>query len=164
MTQAKSLRIRKKQDIDMTEGSIFRHLVRFAVPLLLGNLFQQMYNMVDTWVVGNFVSNEAYSAVGSVGPIINMLIGFFGGLASGAGVIISQNYGAGKYDKVKDAVHTAIMMTAVMTVVFTALGITIAPTMLRLMKTPVDVFPESKAYLTIYFSGIIKSIVKLRLF
>lgn len=155
MTQAKSLRIRKKQDIDMTEGSIFRHLVRFAVPLLLGNLFQQMYNMVDTWVVGNFVSNEAYSAVGSVGPIINMLIGFFGGLASGAGVIISQNYGAGKFDKVKDAVHTAIMMTAVMTVVFTALGITIAPTMLRLMKTPVDVFPESKAYLTIYFSGMI---------
>ena len=155
MTRAKTLSAKKRRDIDMTEGGIFRHLITFAVPLLLGNLFQQMYNMVDTWVVGNYVSNEAYSAVGSVGPIINMLIGFFGGLASGAGVVISQNYGAGRYDKVKDTVHTAMAMTAVMSVLFTILGILITPVMLRMMKTPADVFPESKAYLTIYFAGMV---------
>ena len=73
-------------DVDMTCGSVAGHLIRFAFPLLLGNLFQQLYNMVDTWVVGNFVGNEAFSAVGSVGPIVNMLIGFFGGLASVSGV------------------------------------------------------------------------------
>ena len=147
--------IAKKRDVDMTEGSIFRHLITFALPLLLGNLFQQMYNMVDAWVVGNYVSNEAYSAVGSVGPIVNMLIGFFSGLASGAGVVISQNYGAGRHDKVRDAVHTAMTMTIILSVAFTALGLIIAPGMLRLMRTPADVFPESRMYLTIYFSGMI---------
>ena len=83
-----------RRDVDMTQGSITRHLIQFALPLLAGNVFQQLYNMVDTWVVGNFVSNEAFSAVGTVGPIINMLIGFFMGLSSGAGVVISQYYGA----------------------------------------------------------------------
>lgn len=93
----------------MTQGSIVRHLVSFAFPLLLGNLFQQLYNMVDTWVVGNYVSNEAFSAVGTVGPIINMLVGFFMGLASGAGVMISQYYGARQYDRASDVVHTLIV-------------------------------------------------------
>ena len=78
----------------MTQGSVVRHLIQFAIPLLIGNIFQQLYNMVDTWVVGNFVSNAAFSAVGTVTPIINMLIGFFMGLSSGAGVVISQYYGA----------------------------------------------------------------------
>ena len=90
----------RSRDVDMTQGSVFRHLLLFALPLLAGNLFQQFYNTVDAWVVGNFVSNEAFSAVGTVTSIINTLIGFFGGLASGAGVVISQYYGARKYDKV----------------------------------------------------------------
>ena len=94
----------RRRDVDMTEGSILPHLIKFAIPLLIGNIFQQLYNMVDTWVVGNFVSNEAFAAVGSVGPIINMLIGFFLGLSSGAGVVISQFYGAKRYDKVHDTV------------------------------------------------------------
>lgn len=143
----------KKHDVDMTSGSVFRHLLNFAVPLLMGNIFQQLYNTVDTWVVGNYVSNEAFSAVGTVAPIINTLIGAFSGLASGAGVVISQYYGAGKYDRVKDAVHTAVMMTLVLSVAFTAIGIAMTPNMLRLMKTPAEVFPESRAYLNIYFSG-----------
>ena len=89
------MRIKKmRTDVDMSQGNILPLLLNFALPLMLGNLFQQMYNMVDTWVVGNYVSNEAYSAVGTVGPIINTLIGFFTGLASGAGVVISQYYGA----------------------------------------------------------------------
>ena len=73
---------KKGKDVDMTQGNIAKHIISFAIPLLLGNIFQQLYNMVDTWVVGNFVSNEAFSAVGTVGPIINMLIGFFMGLSS----------------------------------------------------------------------------------
>ena len=141
--------------MDMTEGNITRHIISFALPLLIGNVFQQLYNTVDTWVVGNYVSNEAFSAVGSVGPIINMLIGFFMGLSSGAGVVISQYYGAKRYDEVHDTVHTALVMTLIMGVVFTAIGLAMTPFMLRLMNTPDNVLPESTAYLTIYFSGIL---------
>lgn len=152
---AKKLSLHSRHDVDMTEGSVIRHLITFAVPLLVGNIFQQLYNMVDTWVVGNFVSNEAFSAVGTVGPIINMLIGFFLGLSSGAGVVISQYYGAKQYDKVRQTVHTAVAMTLVLGVVFTVVGILITPFMLTFMKTPAEVFPESRAYLTIYFSGVL---------
>ena len=154
MTAIKHL-IRPRRDVDMTEGSIIRHIIMFAIPLLIGNIFQQLYNTVDTWVVGNYVSNEAFSAVGTVGPIINMLIGFFLGLSSGAGVVISQYYGAKKYDRVQDTVHTAILMTLILGVIFTFLGIGMAPFMVRFMKTPESVIPESTAYLTIYFSGVI---------
>lgn len=146
---------KSKKDVDMTQGNITRHIISFALPLLIGNVFQQLYNTVDTWVVGNFVSNEAFSAVGTVGPIINMLIGFFMGLSSGAGVVISQYYGARRYEEVQKTVHTAIIMTLVIGVVFTGVGITMIPYMLQLMKTPTEVIPESTAYLTIYFSGIL---------
>lgn len=145
----------KKRDVDMTEGNILNHIISFAAPLLVGNLFQQLYNMVDTWVVGRYVSNEAYAAVGTVGPIVNMLIGFFMGLSSGAGVVISQYYGARREDKVRDTVHTAVTMTLILGALFTLLGLTITPLMLKLMKTPENVLPQSTAYLTIYFSGII---------
>ena len=114
-----------------------------------------MYNTVDTWVVGNFVSNEAFSAVGTVGPIVNMLIGFFMGLSSGAGVVISQNYGARRFDEVEKAVHTAIVMTLIIGIAFTFIGLGMTPLMLQLMKTPDNVLPESTAYLSIYFSGIL---------
>ena len=144
-----------RYDVDMTKGNITRHLVNFALPLLLGNLFQQLYNMVDTWVVGNYVSNEAFSAVGTVGPVINTLIGFFLGLSSGAGVVISQYYGAGREEKVQQAVHTALMLTLALGVVFTVAGIAMTPLMLQLMKTPAEVAPEQATYLRIYFAGVI---------
>ena len=147
--------IRPRKDVDMTEGPIIGHLIRFAMPLLIGNIFQQLYNTVDSWVVGNYVSKDAFAAVGTVGPIINMLIGFFLGLSSGAGVVISQYYGAKKHDKVSETVHTSIVMTLVMAVVFTLVGIWMTPFMLRFMKTPASVMPESTAYLTIYFAGVI---------
>ena len=148
-----SLRLQPRRDVDMTEGNIFRHIITFAVPLLIGNLFQQLYNTVDTWVVGNYVSNTAYSAVGTVSPIINMLIGFFLGLSSGAGVVISQYYGAGRYDKVRDTVHTAVTMTLILGVVFTVLGVVMTPLMLKLINMPDSVIPEATLYLSIYFSG-----------
>jgi len=138
----------------MTQGSITRHIISFALPLLIGNLFQQLYNTVDTWVVGNFVSNNAFSAVGTVGPVTNLLIGFFSGLASGAGVVISQYYGAHKHDKVQDAVHTAIVMTLILAALFTAVGLAMVPLMLRLINMPDEVIPEATTYLSIYFAGI----------
>ena len=159
MTQTKSPRSsvftpKKGKDVDMTQGSILRHLITFAFPLLVGNIFQQLYNTVDTWVVGRYVSNEAYAAVGTIGPIINLLIGFFLGLSSGAGVVISQYYGAKRFDDVHRTVHTAISMTLIMGVLFTGVGLAMTPFMLRLMNTPENVLPESTAYLQIYFSGI----------
>ncbi len=156
-TNHRSVRLAAKarKDVDMTQGDILKHIISFAFPLLMGNIFQQLYNMVDTWVVGKFVSNEAYAAVGTVGPVVNMLIGFFMGLSSGAGVVISQYYGAHRHEEVSKTVHTAIFMTLVMGVAFTALGLFMTPFMLNLMKTPIDVLPESTAYLSIYFSGIL---------
>ena len=143
-----------RRDVDMTSGNTYRLLIQFAVPLLLGNLFQQLYNTVDTWVVGNYVGKEAFSAVGTVNPILNMLIGFFMGLSTGAGVVISQYYGAKQDTKVSDTIHTALVMTCILGVLFTAVGILMTPLMLRFMKTPAEVFPEARTYLTIYFSGI----------
>ena len=144
-----------RHDRDMTEGSIVRHLLTFAFPLLLGNIFQQFYNMVDTWVVGNYVSNEAFSAVGSVGPITSLLIGFFTGLSSGAGAVISQYFGAKQPQKVRDTVHTAMLLTLLLGVVFTGVGVGMTPLMLRLMDTPPEVFPEAEEYLIIYFAGVL---------
>ena len=155
MSKLSILKQKTKRDVDMTQGSIFRHLITFAFPLLIGNIFQQLYNTVDTWVVGNYVSNEAFSAVGTVGPVINMLIGIFLGLSSGAGVVISQYYGAKRYDKVRDTVHTSIVMTLILAVLFTIIGIAMIPFVLNFMKTPAEVMPESSAYLTIYFAGVI---------
>ena len=108
----------RRSDVDMTQGSVARHLIAFAFPLLLGNLFQQFYNMVDAWVVGNFVSNEAFAAVGTVSPITSTLINFFTGLTNGAGVVISQYYGARRYDKVHDTVHTFVCATLILGVIF----------------------------------------------
>jgi putative MATE family efflux protein len=138
----------------MTQVNIFKHLLTFAVPLLIGNIFQQLYNMVDTWVVGNYVSDEAFSAVGTVGPITYLLIGFFIGFSSGSSVVISQYYGAKRYDKVRDTVHTAIVMTFLLGIAFTVIGILMVPLMLSLMNTPETVVPEATEYLTVYFAGI----------
>lgn len=144
----------RKQHVDMTTGGIAGHLICFALPLLLGNIFQQLYNTVDTWVVGNFASNEAFSAVGSVGPIINVLIGLFMGLSTGASAVISQFYGAKQVQLVQDAVHTAIMLTLLLSILFTIVGIAFTPAMLRLTKMPANVMPEATTYLRIYFAGI----------
>ncbi len=154
-TRLKAFFFRPKKDVDMTEGSIIRHLIIFAIPLLIGNLFQQLYNTVDTWVVGNYVSDAAFAAVGSVGPIINMLIGFFLGFSSGAGVVISQYYGAKQEEKVSHTVHTIIVVTLVLGVAFTFIGIAMTPFMLTAMQTDPNVMPESTAYLRVYFAGII---------
>lgn len=142
------------KDVNMTEGVIWKQLLWFALPLLVGNLFQQLYNTVDSIVVGNFVGKEALAAVGSSDSIINTLIGFFSGMATGAGVVISQYFGARDDENVQTAVHTTIALTFVLSVVFTILGVVLVQPMLHLMGTPDDVMPEATTYLTIYFAGV----------
>ena len=138
----------------MTEGSTIRLLVAFAVPLLIGNLFQQLYSTVDSVVVGNFVGKQALAAVGCTTAIVNSMIGMFIGLSSGAGVVISQYYGAHDDDKLHRTVQTTVGMTLALCVVLTALGVTLTPIMLRWMKTPEDVFDAAVLYLRIYFWGV----------
>ena len=146
---------KRRGDVNLTEGNIWCQIIYFAIPLLLGNLFQQLYNMVDTWVVGNFVSDAAFAAVGTVAPIINTLIGFFMGLASGAGVVISQAYGRGDMKEVKHTVIASVIMTLAMGVAFTAIGVSFTPMMLDFINTPDEVTTEATTYLSIYFAGVI---------
>ena len=143
-----------RRDVDMTTGSITRHILVFAFPLLLGNLFQQFYNLVDTYVVGNYATNEAYAAVGSVSPIINTFIGLFSGFATGAGVVISQYFGARRMEDVKKTVHTAAALALLLCPIFTIAGLWITPYMLQWNHIPENVYPESLTYLRIYFAGI----------
>ena len=138
----------------MTEGSIPRLLITFALPLMVGNVFQQLYNTVDSIIVGNFVSKQALAAVGCTGPIINTLIGVFAGLSGGAGVVISQFYGAKDRERLRRAVQTTVVLTAIMCVLLTAAGVLLAPLLLRLMDTPADVMGAASEYLRIYFWGI----------
>lgn len=138
----------------MTSGGIVALLLNFAAPLLLGNIFQQLYNTVDTWVVGNYVGKNAFSAVGTLSPIINTIIGFFIGFSNGACVIISRHFGAGDKEKVQRAVHTFVTVTLILCVVFTILGIALTPLMLDLIKSPAEVRSEQYTYLSIYFAGV----------
>ena len=144
-----------KKSVDMTEGSIWRHLLMFAVPMLIGQIFQQLYNTVDSVVVGQFVGKQALAAVGSTGSVINALIGFFSGLSMGAGVVISQCFGAKDKRGVHDAVHTAVLLTFFAAIFCTVLGCVATEPLLRMMSTPEDVFAEASTYLRIYFSGIV---------
>ena len=141
------------KSMDMTTGSTWKLLLSFAVPLLIGNLFQQLYNTVDSLVVGNFVGTEALAAVGSTTSIINTMVMFFNGTSIGASVII-RHYGAHDDKKLHLAVETTIMVTFLASILFTALGIFLAPLMLRFMSTPDDVLESASVYLRIYFSGI----------
>ncbi|MEG0549304.1 MAG: MATE family efflux transporter [Coprobacillus sp.] len=146
--------MKRKKTVNLISGPIAKSIFWFSMPLLVGNLFQQLYNTVDAYVVGNFVSKQALAAVGASSPIINMLIGFFMGLATGAGVIIAQYYGAGDEKNLKKAVHSSSALTLVMAVVLTVIGVLGTNPMLHAIGIPADVFPESSTYLSIYFMGI----------
>lgn len=139
---------------DMTTGNISLLLLQFAAPLIVGNLFQMMYNTVDSLVVGNFVGKEALAAVGSTTMIVNMLVFFFNGVSTGAGVIISRYYGARQEDRLHTAVETTIFVTFVCGALFTLIGVVMIRPMLAFMSTPNDVMDAASEYLTIYFAGI----------
>ncbi|WP_306544312.1 MATE family efflux transporter [Anaerotignum sp.] len=140
----------------ITEGVIWKQLLFFFFPILLGTLFQQLYNTADTVVVGRFVGTKALAAVGgSTGQIVNLVVNFFVGLASGATVIIARYYGARDRIKLNNALHTAIALSIVGGVVTAVAGILLTPFLLQMMNTPADVIEGSTTYLRIYFAGII---------
>lgn len=144
----------QRLDTDMTTGSIPALLIKFALPIMVGLLFQQLYNTVDAMVVGKYVGKPALAAIGSTASIINTLIGFCAGLSTGATVVISQCYGARDDNRLNRAVQTTVVMTLVLGAVATAAGVTAVPALLRFMDTPDDVFEPAREYLTIYFAGV----------
>ena len=145
-----------RREMDLTQGSIWKQLVRFALPLFIGNIFQQMYNTVDSLVLGHYVGTEALAAVGSCGNAINALIGFFIGIATGAGVVISQFCGAKDDENLSKAVQTTVTVALIACAVCTGLGLAAITPLMRFMKMDKnpDVAPMMRSYLTIYFSGI----------
>lgn len=144
-----------EEKMSMTEGNIWKILVRFAFPLFLGNLFQQLYNAVDSLVVGNFCGNEALAAVSSSGSMQHLLIGFFQGVFIGASVIISRCFGAKDKDGVDEAIHTTVVFSLAAGVILTILGVAFTPTILRWMGTPENVMPNSVTYFRIYCMGLL---------
>ncbi len=149
---------RHRTDIDMTRGSIPWLLIGFAIPMLIGNLFQQLYNTVDSYVVGNYVGQSAFAAVGNVGPILNTAIGFFSGFATGAGVVIGQYAGAKDEKRLEDTVSTTIAVSLILCVVFTIICTLSVPFMLDIMNMPDSADGDSvrenaAVYLRIYFLG-----------
>lgn len=145
---------RKSTTRDMTSGPIAKQVLMFALPLMVGNIFQMMYNTVDSIVVGNYVSTQALAAVNSTTMIVNMLVFFFNGFSVGAGVVIARHFGARDMEKLHKAIETTIAATFVLCVLFTIIGILCVRPMLRLMSTPDDVFNDATVYLRIYFAGI----------
>lgn len=143
----------------MTEGVIWKEILLFSIPLLLGNLFQQLYNAVDSVVVGNYIGAQALAAVGSSAPVINLLVSFFMGLAVGSGVIISRYFGARKKEELHIAVHTSLALTFAAGLVMTLIGVLISPYVLQWVGTPSDVMESSVLYLRIYFLGILSVMV-----
>ena len=141
------------QEPAMTQGSIWKTLVRFALPLFLGNLFQQLYNVADSFVVGNFCGDAALAAVSSSGSLCHLLIGFFQGTFVGAGVVISHRWGASDRGGADRAIHTAVIFSLVMGLLLTVFGVCFTPTILRWMGTPESVMPNSVLYFRIYCAG-----------
>ena len=151
MTEQKT---RRSTARDMTRGPIAAQVLLFALPLMLGNIFQMLYNTVDSIVVGNFVGTQALAAVGSTTMIINMLVFFFNGFSIGAGVVIGRYFGARDMNHLHKAVETTMAATFVLCLLFTAVGLAGVKPMLRFMSTPEDVFGEATVYLRIYFAGL----------
>ena len=143
------------QKYSLTEGSIWKGMLLFAVPVFLGNVFQQLYNAFDAWCVGNYIDDNALAAVSSSGSLIFMLVSFFNGLAMGAGVIIARTFGAKQYDSMEKAIHTAVGFGLITGVALSIAGVALTPTILRWMGTPRDVLPQSIEYFAFYFSGAI---------
>ena len=130
----------------MTEGSISKKIILFAIPLFLGNLFQQLYNTADSLIVGNYLGSNALAAVSSSGNLIFLMVGFINGIAMGAGVVIARYYGAKNKDYLQRAIHTTTAFGLVAGITLTAAGMYLAPKILVLMGTPADVLPESIVY------------------
>ena len=143
----------------LTEGPIWKKMILFALPVLLGNVFQQFYNTFDSWCVGNFLGDDALAAVSSSGSLIFMMIGFFNGVAMGAGVLIARCYGAKDYESMRLAIHTDVAFGLFSGALLTVVGVVFTPTILKWMGTPADVLPQSISYFRFYFCGSVFSVM-----
>ena len=139
---------------NMTVGPVFGQLVLFSLPLMLGNVFQMLYNTVDSIIVGNFVSKQALAAIGSTTMITNMMVFFFNGFSIGAGVTIGQYFGARDMEKLHRAIETTMAATFLLSLIFSIVGVILVKPLLRMMSTPEDVFSDATVYLKIYIGGI----------
>ena len=137
----------------LTTGSIQKRIVKFAVPIFIGNLFQQLYNAVDSLIVGNEIGSNALAAVSGSGSLLFMAIGFFNGISIGAGVVIARHIGAKNPVKTEEAVHSTVALGLLFSVLMTILGVLFTPQLLTLMRTPINAFEESVTYVRIYFAG-----------
>ena len=147
------------RNIDMTEGVVWRQLLLFALPLIIGDFLQQLYSTTDSIIVGQFVGKEALAAVTSTETLINAIIGMFSGISAGATIVIARYFGEKNNKKLSDGVHTTMTIALIMGVIMTLVGVFLSPAMLRLLSTPEDVFPEARTYLTIYFCGMMGLVV-----
>lgn len=138
----------------MTSGSISKNMIRFAIPLFLGNLLQQLYNVVDSLIVGNIEGTHALAAITSTASVIFLLVGFFQGVFTGISVIISKYLGANEYERVQKAIHTAVSFGIAVSILLTIIGVAFTPSLLRLLGTPADVLPGATTYMQIYFGGV----------
>ena len=143
----------------MTEGSIWKNILLFSVPLILGNLLQQLYNTADSIIVGNFVGSNALAAVGSSGSPIFLLIGFSQGIAVGAGVVVSQFLGARDRQGAHISVHTSLALATILGAILTVGGIAISRSLLTAMNTPAEVLEDAVTYMQLYFGGVLFSVV-----
>ena len=143
----------------LTEGSIWKAMLLFALPVFLGNIFQQLYNAFDAWCVGNYIGDDALAAVSSSGSLIFMMVSFFNGVAMGAGVVIARAFGAKQYDTMSKAIHTAIAFGLVTGTLLTIAGVTLTPLILQWMGTPAEVLPQSITYFRYYFCGAIFTVM-----
>ena len=149
------LKIKKSSTaINLTEGPIVKNILLFAIPLFMGQLLQQFYNMADAWVIGNFADNDAFAAVSSAGSMTFLVVGLFNGIAIGGGVIISKYYGAKDKENVVKAIHTNFLFGILASIASTIVGLVLMPHILVWMKTPESVMPSSLSYFTIYFAGV----------
>lgn len=155
----KSLAKNNKNTLLMTQGNIWKLLITFSIPLIIGNLLQQMYNTADSIIVGNFAGSNGLAAVGSGTALINLIIAFAQGAAVGAGVVVSQYIGADKKDKIKISVHTSICISIILGLILSLLGIFASPSLLIMMKTPKVVLKSSILYLQIYCGGLIFNVI-----
>lgn len=155
----KSLAKNNKNTLLMTQGNIWKLLITFSIPLIIGNLLQQMYNTADSIIVGNFVGSNGLAAVGAGTALINLIIAFAQGAAVGAGVVVSQYIGADKKDKIKISVHTSICISIILGLILSLLGIFASPSLLIMMKTPKVVLKSSILYLQIYCGGLIFNVI-----
>ena len=144
----------KKTSVDMTEGSIVRLLLAFAIPIICGEILQNLYNSFDAIIVGQFVSTEALAAVSASADISQLIVGFFTGLSTGAGVLFARYYGAKEYDKLHQAIHTGILLAVYIGLIMSIVGVGVTPWLLNLVDCPPDVFADAEAYLRIYLVGV----------